>query len=77
MDVNLTFLNGFLNGFLNEEVYVERSPGFENVEFSNHVFELYKAQYGFKKVPRACYELPNSKRSINLIKSRMLVHQLH
>ena len=31
----------FLNGFLDEEVYVEQSLGFENSEFSNHVFKLH------------------------------------
>ena len=38
----------FLNGYLKEEVYVMQSPGFENNEFSNHVFKLDKALYGLK-----------------------------
>ena len=28
----------FFNGFIAEEVYVEQPPGFENHEFSNHIF---------------------------------------
>ena len=31
-------------------------PGFENTEFSNHVFKLDKALYGLKQAPRAWYE---------------------
>ena len=29
-----------LNGYITEEVYVAQPPGFENHEFSNHVFKL-------------------------------------
>ena len=34
--------SAFLNGFINEEVYVEKPPGFGSFNFSNHVFKLKK-----------------------------------
>lgn len=42
--------SAFLNGFINEEVYVEQPLGFQNHEFSNHVFKLIKALYGLNKL---------------------------
>src|SRR5262249_7226462 len=52
--------SAFLNGFIKEEVYVEQLPGFENNEFSNHMFKLNNALYGLKQVPRAWYKRLNS-----------------
>jgi hypothetical protein len=52
MDVKSTFLNGYIE----EEVYVRKPPSFENSKFSNHVFKLHKALYGFKQAQRALYE---------------------
>jgi hypothetical protein len=37
----------FLNGPIKEEV--EQPPGFEDEEYSNHVYKLYKAFYGLKQ----------------------------
>ncbi|GJY12458.1 retrovirus-related pol polyprotein from transposon TNT 1-94 [Tanacetum coccineum] len=48
--------SAFLNGKISEEVYVQQPPGFESVEFPNHVCKLDKTLYGLKQAPRAWYE---------------------
>nr|GEX30076.1 retrovirus-related Pol polyprotein from transposon TNT 1-94 [Tanacetum cinerariifolium] len=52
MDVKMAFLNGPLK----EEVYVSQHEGFNDPEFSNHVYRLKKALYGLKQAPRAWYD---------------------
>jgi hypothetical protein len=48
--------NAFLIGPIKEEVYVEQPPGFEDQEYSNHVYKLHKALHGLQQAPRAWYE---------------------
>jgi hypothetical protein len=47
--------NAFLNGVIQEEVYVRKTPGFENPKYSNRVYKISKALYGHKQAPRAWY----------------------
>jgi hypothetical protein len=46
----------FLNGPIKEKVYVEQPPDFEDEEYPNHVYKLYKALYELKQSPRTWYE---------------------
>ena len=46
----------FLNGNLEEEVFVEKTPGFIDAFHPDHVYKLDKVMYGVKQAPRAWYE---------------------
>jgi hypothetical protein len=48
--------SSFLNGPIKEEVYVEQPPGFEDEEYPNHVYKLYKMLYVLKQAHRVWYE---------------------
>ena len=49
--------SALLNGLLNEEVYVSQPPGFEDIEYPDHVYKFKRALYGLKQAPSAWYEL--------------------
>nr|GFA45206.1 putative ribonuclease H-like domain-containing protein [Tanacetum cinerariifolium] len=49
--------SAFLYGTIEEEVYVSHPPGFVDPEFSDRVYKVEKALYGFHQAPRAWYEL--------------------
>jgi hypothetical protein len=38
-----------------EEVYMQQPPGFEDVQYPNHVCKLQRAIYGLKQSPHAWY----------------------
>jgi hypothetical protein len=44
--------SAFLNRPIKEEVNVEQPPGFEDKEYSNHVYKLYNELYGLKQASR-------------------------
>ena len=46
----------FLNGVIEEEVFVKKPPGFEDLKHPNHVFKVKKSLYGLKQAPRAWYD---------------------
>jgi hypothetical protein len=47
--------NTLLNGIIQEEVYVSKSPGFENSKYPNRVYKLSKALYGLKQAHQTWY----------------------
>jgi hypothetical protein len=40
--------SAFLNELIKKEVYVDQPLGFEDEEYTNHVYKLHKALYGLK-----------------------------
>jgi hypothetical protein len=51
MDVKTTFLNGVIE----EEIYIERTEGFEVHDRASHVCRLKRVLYGLKQAPCAWY----------------------
>ena len=48
--------SAFLNEELEDEVYVEQPPVFEDSEFSDFVYLLFKGLYGLKQAPQTWYD---------------------
>ena len=48
--------SAFLNGELEEEIYVEQPSGFEDQEFADFVYFLFKAFQGLKPAPQTWYD---------------------
>ena len=70
----------FINSIIKKEVYVKQPPGYENHEFSNHVYKLNKALYDLKQAPRVWYErlskflIKNGFKRGNVDKKKMKVY---
>nr|GEW09685.1 hypothetical protein [Tanacetum cinerariifolium] len=47
--------SAFLYDTIDEEVYVMRLPGFQDLEFPDRVYKVEKAMYGLHQAPRAWY----------------------
>ena len=47
--------SAFLHGNLNEEVYVDKPPGYVQQSNARKVYHLKKDLYGLKQAPRAWY----------------------
>jgi hypothetical protein len=47
--------SAFLNGVIQEEVFVSKTPGFENPKYPNRVYKISKALYMLKQAPRSWY----------------------
>jgi hypothetical protein len=45
----------FLNGIIEEEVYIEKTKGFETFDRESHVCRLKRALYGLKQAPYSWY----------------------
>jgi hypothetical protein len=65
--------SAFFNGPIKEEVYVEQPSGFEDSEYTSHVYKLSKALYGLKQAPRAWYECLRDFLSLMALKSEKLI----
>ena len=52
--------SAFLNGDLDEEVCVEQPLGFEDPDFLDFIYYLFKAIYGLKHAPRKWYDTLSS-----------------
>ena len=45
--------SAFLNSLIKEDIFVEQPPGFEYIDFFDHVYKLDMALYGLKQALRA------------------------
>jgi hypothetical protein len=45
--------SAFLNRPIKEKVYMQQPPSFQDEEYHNHIYKLYKAFYGLKQAQRA------------------------
>ena len=48
--------SAFINGELEQEVYVEQPSGFEDSEFFEFIYFLFKALYGLNQAPQIWYD---------------------